>query len=246
MLQKYDEKVDDFLKGKLTESELEEFDLLMKEIPSIAEEVELRQQTQQAFAQIRHAQLKEQLQQLNPEKGKDIQMKSSVRWVWMAAASLLLLITLGIYFYVNNLNIHPQNLYAEYFEPYPNYVDPIERDISDLNEEKRAFLLYEQGNFEKAYQSFESLKTNPSVNSEIYFYQGLAAMESKYKDNVEDLIKTYMSMPNIRFEKQATWYLALHYLQVNEKSKSVLLLESLVAEKAYKAREANELLKVLR
>lgn len=242
MLQKYDDRVDDYLKGNLSEQEM---DTLNKEHPELLEEIEFRKNTTQAFAQNRFSELKQKLQLLNEEKDiVEIKPVNTKKW-WIAAASLALLITVGTLIYINHQAVNSQSLFSEYYEPYPNLVLPIEREVANFNNEKEAFLFYEQEDFENAYLSFEKLQLRENTSDEIYFYQGISALSSKYINSAEEIFQKYISLPDVKFKIQAEWYLALYYIRNEEFSKSLELLKSIRDNGTYKHQEAQLLIKEL-
>lgn len=161
-------------------------------------------------------QLKERLKAIehkNVSKGKSFK-------VWRIAASIALLIGLGI-FYVFLTSNSTENLYASNFEPYPNTLQPVVRDTPG----NPAFIAYEAGNYDTAISEFEILLQNKN-DSDIQFYLAMSFLNSGAFGKALDNLKS-LSTSNTRYLAQVHWYSALAYLKEGDKTLALQSLKTL-------------------
>jgi tetratricopeptide (TPR) repeat protein len=127
-------------------------------------------------------------------------------------------------------------VYAQYYEPYPNVVAPILRSGSTNNE---AFVLYEASEYQEALAIFreQDEKTNT-----FYIGQCLLAMGS-YAE-AADSFKTIKETDS-KFAVPSQWYLALAYLQLDNEKEARAMLYNLKDNKTQYAQKAREMLEAL-
>lgn len=163
--------------------------------------------------------------------------------IWLAAASIVLLLGLS-YFFTMNQKPSTNDLFASYFEPYRNVVQPLERGNEQQDKKTLAFLAYEKGEYEKAIDLFTDLY---ATTKEPYylFYKANALLKLEKANEAVPLLIEHLKTKDTLAEK-TTWYLALAYLKLNDKPNARLTLKKVIADGKYKATEAQELLKAFK
>ena len=226
-----------YLQGKLNEAEEQLFQEYMENDPTFANEIPFHEDLNYAFAKADYDQTKAQLQSFYKEE------KQSVWRKWSIAASVIVLLGLGSLWYVNSSDT-TQNLYAQYFEPYKNTVQPIVRGETTKNMKILAFTAYDDGAYEKAIGFFDDLlASNP--DPVIAFYKANAQMKiGKTNAAIETLKSRIQKTDTIYGEAQ--WYLALGYLKLEDaENAKKSLKEFLETNTRFKREAARELLKAL-
>ncbi|NND34608.1 MAG: hypothetical protein HKN76_18625 [Saprospiraceae bacterium] len=129
-------------------------------------------------------------------------LKSSTTW-WKIAAGLVILV--GIVGLLNKFafNSAAPDLYTQYYEPYPNLLDPIEKGESTSPSLTQ---LYELEN----YEAVISLPMTTAVDS---FYVALSFMELGNQEFATELLQIFSRREDFRFKDAAQWYLALNFLR---------------------------------
>ncbi|MDL5049369.1 hypothetical protein QQ054_25475 [Oscillatoria amoena NRMC-F 0135] len=200
---------------------------------------------QQLIKGIRFSYLQQRLQQLRtlegvlpviqPEAKKGKQIWLAVYWKQAVAVAASLLIC-AVTYVVWNQSASAENLYAEYFTPYPNVIEPIVRNGNEtVTKRTKAFSAYEAGNYEMAATLFTEL-LNEKEEPGILLLLGNANLTlgrtADARSNFVKLINDYSDYDNI-----GKWYLALSYLKDGDvKTAQVLLQEVSNSEYSYAAR----------
>ncbi len=145
------------------------------------------------------------------------------------------------------LNASIKNVIAEALNnPYPAKVTL--NDNGD-NAYKIAMSNFQAKKYDEAIKSFNSLLKTPSISTnekeeEFEFYLGLSYM-SKTPANFEKAILYFDKNGNSRYKEAAEWYKAICLQQTNKTNEAKLLLKNIIANKQWKADEANALLQKL-
>ena len=164
---------------------------------------------------------------------------------YAAAACIALLIAAGIFLPFSQES--SQELYANYFEPYPNVFEPSLRGASSLrgtvaaSQRLEAFQTYEEGDYEKAASLFASLlKENKEPGILLLLGNSNLALgkTAEAKENFKDLITSYDEL-----DIQAKWFLSLCYLKEGQTLQARDLLKELGSTEISYATKAKELLK---
>lgn len=183
----------------------------------------------------------------------EIQKKSKVFGLpkkWLIAASFSLLIGLGFWYVKTNFYPSDEKLFAENFEPYRNIVQPIERSAKEQSIECKAFLAYENGNYYKAINLFNSVKNQKEPY--VSFYKALCYLSLEKPTEAINLLLPLATVKNDEgtfknFHQLSNWYLGLAYLKNNEKKKAISQF-SIIAnlpDSTTKKKESQELLNYL-
>ncbi len=159
------------------------------------------------------------------------------------AASIVLLISLGIYMYTSYWSNSPEQLFASYYEKYPNTVFPINRSNNqEETPELLAFEAYESDNHNKTVELLEELSSQQD-HAYIHFYLGHAYLENNQANKAIQEFKNVITKGQ-DFLNESRWYLALAFLKNDELSKAREILKIISREGKFKANEAKKLLEL--
>jgi tetratricopeptide (TPR) repeat protein len=190
----------------MSPEERQEFEELLKDDESFRNKFEEHKSVFNAFKINEAKKIKAKL------KAHETQESTKKRFIskpviYSIAATFIVLIGMSVYF-----NFFQQDLYKQYFEPYPNVYQPVVR--GDAEESTKAFMYYENKKYTEAQNSFKSLlekEDNPNVR----FYYALSFLnQNQPKQAIDELKK----LKNIKFEFQAEvyWYLALSEIKLEK------------------------------
>ena len=168
---------------------------------------------------------------------------------WLVAASIVFLIGVGFVFVKSNFYPSSEQLYVENFEPYRNIVFPVERSIPSNSIEQSAFVAYENNNYHKAINLFNSIPNNN--DNYVIFYKAMCYMSL---DKTEEAVNLLLSISDnnsgkngTNFEEISTWYLGLAYLKLEQNNDAMEQFKNVTngGEAVFKYEEAENLLKYL-
>ena len=229
--------IEKYLEGTLSPEERKEFDLLLQD-EAFQKEVAFHTDLKKVAEFEDDAQFKQQLKEYESESG--INRNRFLRWI--AAASAVAAI--GLTWWLGNNTSNNEALFGQYFEPYRNIVAPLVRGEKATDTKTKAFLAYENGNFEDAITLFLDLLSN-EANSDYQFYLANAYLAT---DNPE-LAIPLLSDPEIReslVPDKIDWYLALAYLRSDNIEQAREHFAICVAIEGYNAEQARKILETLK
>lgn len=181
--------------------------------------------------------IKQRLQLLDQ---KDSPLK--VKW-WAVAASIAVLFAMAWALGLFTNTAQNDQLYATYFQPYPNVIAPLERSSNNrLSEfQKEAFQLYDQQEYEKASLAFQDLYKKEQEDYAL-FYLIVSTMGNKDYDKAIELFKQKEQWEASEFEYPAKWYAALAYLKLANEKEAVHLLKEIQVSDHALSKSAEKLL----
>lgn len=215
--------------------------------PDFKNELNFRSDLTIAFKAEGRENLKNQLKGFEKKlaKAPSLKKKDAVRFsisrVMLIAASLALLFIAGNWFL--NQSASNDQLYAQFFNDYPNVVAPINKSTSDTDRRGEAFQAYELKNYQDALNRFDQLN---SQDEDILLYQGLCEMALDHPQKAFeyfDLMKNSSSP----YYVPMNWYKALALLKTGKIKESKMFLNIVIQDAKTKAlkSQAIELLGVL-
>lgn len=233
------ELIHNYFEGTLSDSEREVFEYSIKNDPEFLNEFNFQKELQNTLKKEERRKTKEFLKNIDSvsTSGKG---KINNRTVWLAAASIILIIGFSLWIaYFNSTNFSTEQLYSAYYKPYENVVHPLERGEETADLKSEAFLAYESGNYELALSLFNELKLQ---SSEAYynFYTAIALMALEKFEEAKPLLHNYIVAEG-ELKDRAYWYLALTYLRLEETEKAKEQLDVLIELEGFKYNDANEL-----
>lgn len=226
-----------YIKGKLTSEEQQEFDNLIQNNPDFKLEVEEYRDIHQAFKQKENEDLKDFLRSIDKAQ-KPLETNKNTKLIAFLTAACLII---GAFLFLNRTP-SPDEMYAAYYEPYPNVLQPIVRGEAQASSE--AFRAYENKNYAEAEVAFaELLKTNSDANLEFYY-----AMTLLNQDKFEEAkrILNRLKSKEQDFLAETYWYSALIALKQNDLVLAKKELEALSnINSMFKQKDRERLLKSL-
>lgn len=214
---------------QLTASEQELFEQRLQDV-AFKKELDLQGDLKMAFKAEGRKQLKNQLNDFEKkiQKQKVSTTSSPARFsigrILTIAASLIFLIIAG--YWLSNRVPSNDQLFAAYFEDYPNVVAPISKGNNNEDLQTRAFQTYELKQYSEALALISKL---PDQDETTAFYKGLCAL---HLNQAQEAIKHFQTIKNtsLSIYQAGRWYQALALLKLDEKAAAILLLENVRTE----------------
>lgn len=207
--------IDKYLLGQLSLEEQKDFDVRMSN-DLFAQEVSSMRAAQLILKKKGEEKFRAEFSQIDVEMDKNSTISKppktlpSLKWIIGIALLALLVYLLSLLFFQEK----PQNdiLFAEYFEPMPNMVAPIEKNNTSPGTYDMAFQSYERGNYQEAIRLFENLDNRSDA---VVFYQGLSFLGMDQANDAIPFLEQISPLPNSDFSDAAQWYLLLSYLYID-------------------------------
>lgn len=243
------ELIEKYFTDTLTDEERLLFENLLQNDREFKEEFLFHKDVKKALALNK----RESIRQTMKELDKEMDEKKSVFTLrnWLIAASVVALFGLSYFFYNQYQSNQPESLFTQNFQPYKNVVHPIVRGEKDENIEAKAFSAYQNGDYYKAINLFNSIES-PDVNS-VNFYKAMSFLAlGKHSEAIDLLLPlaTQKDPENAKFKWNAVsnWYLGLAYLGNHENKKAISQFLVVVNHPTcdYKKEEAKILLSKLK
>jgi len=138
------------------------------------------------------------------------------KW-WYAAASLVALVAVAATLYLQTpRNITNDSLFTQYYNS-ENIVDQTRGDQNIVE----AVIKFQQKDFASASELFKSILDKDNSNIAVWFYYGIANIETKNYDNSIKAFNTIIKQNDNLYIEHAEWYLGLCYLKNNQKDKAI-------------------------
>ncbi|MCW5516891.1 tetratricopeptide repeat protein [Muriicola sp. Z0-33] len=237
-----EELINKYFLEELSSKELEQFQVLLEEDAEFKEQFQFEKEVRKVIVSKERSKLKSKLQELEEELEPPEAIR---RFPWRPlsiAASIMVLIGLG-WFMLKPDRTDLQGLYSSNYDIYPNTVFTITRGDSINTLERRAFVAYESGEFEKAINLFEELSV-PDKKDYLDFYLGQSFLQLEKTDKAAQSFLLAIKS-NSEFVSESRWYLALTYLKMEDTIKAKLTLEELIEAGDFRKEAAEQLLSEL-
>jgi len=243
------EWIEHYLSSGITPEEKQQMEKRMDADPELKSKYEKHKLL---ISGIRYAHLQDKIKQLRTlestlppveiKQGKEIPFANF--WKPLAAAAALALVITS--YVLINQPPKPEELYAQYFQPYPNVFEPTLRGTEDETLSKRTlgFRAYDQADYQKAVFLFkESLKEkeDPGILLLLGNANLVLGNVEEAQGNFLTLIKNFDEL-----DAQAKLYLGLSYLKQGDGKKAKLILQELGDPSATYSKKAKELLNNLK
>jgi hypothetical protein len=243
------EMIEQYLDGKLSGTELLNFENRLKTDQEFANEVETTRDVNyflQKKAKIDN--FKELISEVSEDYFNDENIEEKKRnnfWYLKIAAIALILIGMGISFYLILKPVTLKELYAQYYKPYNTDVYT-RSDNSDSSLLNLALQKYQQKEYSNALELFSKLQSVDSNKIVISFYNGISYLETDKYEKAISLLKLASSDSSNALYNQAQWYLTMAYLKSEKPKEVILILEKQIKEKSFYSEKASEILEELK
>ncbi len=245
-----DEIIEQYLLGLLDGQLLEEFNTKLQTDTSFRKEVALEQAMVRNIRTAGRQELRAQLNNFHLEMNNSTAtLEAKIlripiwqsRFFWIAASVLVLLATTILWLQTSTPT--PTALATAYYKPYAVLGNYSQRGGQSQTETEQAFESYTQARYTESIQRFRRI-LEKEKNEEILFYLGNAYLGAGQS---REAIETFVAYRNqyTEFRTDATWYLALSYLQDNQPTTAQLLLVQLSSTPNPYQEKAQEILSKL-
>lgn len=253
------ELLDKFVNQELNSQEKEELKALIKKDPEFKKEFVQEKAMQATIRARKKAQLKQELQgfaqatkakQANQETQSEQPKKAKIiglntRRIVMAIAASLTLVLVSYFVFQNQTDY--AGLYADNYKVYSYGLSMKRGNEENLIEGEKAYLAKD---FQQAITYFlpmlkesdEKLKEAGFSKSLVHMYLGNSYLNTdQYQLAVQSFQKVVDSNDDT-FQKDATWYLALSYLKLEDKGNAKQYLNQVIQEKSIYSKDAQKIL----
>ncbi|WCO02808.1 tetratricopeptide repeat protein [Psychroserpens ponticola] len=227
----------------LSEEEQKLFDNLIKTDSDFKNKVDFEVRVNNAIHKKEHQKLKQHFKNLDHSIKKE--SKTPKKRIWLVAASIGLIVVLTFTYTYFNKEYSSEALYASYYEPAKNIVQPIVRNENSKTEKVEAFIAYQKEDYVEAEKLFNKLYTS-TEDSELLFYEGISLLELNETDVAISKFKAHLKYKDAVSE-MTPWYLALAYLKNDDIKNAKMILTKFVEDTSvtFKKEDAKTLLKKL-
>ncbi|NNF35670.1 MAG: hypothetical protein HKN68_16300 [Saprospiraceae bacterium] len=235
------ELIDGFLRKELMKSQLEEFNDRLND-QSFKDELTYREDLKVAANAIVREERKSILQdeEASIQDHNDNKPDTSFnkKWLWPLLIIAILLISYLGYKSAKDNPVDSPALFAEYFEPFPNVINPIEMGVEQ--EVAGPFQLYEQQLYQEAIDAFNQ---NNDLSESEKFYLGLSYLYIDETALARNIFSEINGNPSHRFHQASEWYLSGIFIKEKRISEALETLEKIRDEAGHPfAVKAEELL----
>ncbi len=228
--------IEKYFQNKLSASELENFQELIKTDSAFKTEFEFQKNIKLAFRNENRAALKKEFQKI------DFSEKKSWKATFLIAASFALVFAIGSYFYTSN-KVSNQQLFAQNFEPYPNVMHPVVRGGENSTEIEKAFVYYENQDY---YLFIEALEKNPFTKPDYTFYLANAYLVKNNTTKAIVLLEKYLAYSTIQYKADAHWYLGLALIKNKEYTEAKKHLQEVINLHHFNTEKAKIIITILK
>ena len=246
MNEQWHKEIDTYFRNQMTEEEARLFEIKREEDQAFNLAVEQYLEDRANIALSLKASLKEQVKQLY-EESKEVSDNPSkvIKLPWRRysiAASLFVILGIGLWWMSQNTAKDASSLYASYYE------NPIISNARSVEEAKvnweSIVSMYSNSRNQELIPLLEAYIENGEGSiAEAKVYLGICFLELS---EINSAIQTFSSVnPNSSYFPSAQWYLALSHLKNSEVEKAKTELAKIVQKGGYKSVEAADILKNL-
>ena len=211
-----EDKKEKYIQGKLSQEEHESFEkeLTADESKEMAFELGVRKGVEEVVSK----DLREKVAQFEHRRST-----SGIRpWQLGIAASILLIASFTYLFTRGS-----QDLYSNYYEPYPNFEVTALRGADGEALIIQAYKAYDEQNYVLASEKFEEhLETNKEDVASRFFY-GITLMENGEFNSAITNFGAVIEDDSRDYLNAAKWYAALCYLSIDDANAAISLLDQL-------------------
>ena len=239
-----EELIQAYWKNKLDKEGKVEFDHLFETDPEFRKEVEFHQDMNAAFSAMDRERVKRKLQEFETQINAEQQQKK-YKW-WLAAACILVIVGVSLTTFFGGSET-PNQLYADYFEPYPNVIVPTVRNAETSEEANvaAAFNYYDNRQYADAATAFYKLYQADSKDY-AFFYHSVSLMAVGNTQKAITTLESHRWNEPENYQTMTHWYLGLGYLKLQDKEKAITHLEKVANSSKPLAKQAKEIIQKLK
>jgi tetratricopeptide (TPR) repeat protein len=218
---KHSASIEQYLANEMAPAEREAFKNELRSNPGLVQELKLAQSIDSAISREDVIDLRQKLiAAINAgqatKAGVPVVHIYSRKW-WYAAASLLALCAVVATLYLQtSRSVSSESLFTQYYNS-ENIVDLTRGDENIVE----AVIKFQQKEYSTASQLFKHILDKDKSNIAVWFYYGIANIETKNYNNSINAFNTIIKQNDNLYIEHAEWYLGLCYLKNNQKDKAI-------------------------
>jgi tetratricopeptide (TPR) repeat protein len=238
--------IEKYLANDLSDSERAAFEAQMKTDSVLAEEVALHRDVLIGLEAHFNNKLKHSLQDIELELRQEEKQKPAPvfrlnsRMIMAIAASFVVLLV-AAYLLFNAVAPSNQELFATYYQPYPNIVSPIQRSEMPVAV-NQGMLYYENGQFEVAIDEFSQQLAKDPANTTLLFYRGVSQLSLENPRAALTDLQQVVQLQDARFTHPAQWYISLAQLKLGNTAEASATLRQVAQSDSGYSQKAQQLL----
>jgi tetratricopeptide (TPR) repeat protein len=218
---KHSASVEQYLSGEMLPAERENFEREVASNPGLAAELRLSRAIDSALLKDDIIDFRKKILVANKENKKEQRdvpvVRLYARKIWYAAASFILLATLGstLYFSVPSGN-STDNLFKQYYSS-ENLIDVTRAGDANIVE---AVIKFQEKDYQLSARLFQKILEKDSDNIACWFYFGISSIETENFEQAEKAFNHIIADNENLYVEHAEWYLGLSYLKSNQLDKA--------------------------
>jgi tetratricopeptide (TPR) repeat protein len=233
--------INNYFNQMLAETDANAFEKRLKTDAAFSKAVNEYQATAAILNTVREREQKAFLSAINAtippfEMEKPVR-RLNYRW-WAMAATGLVLISVGLWFFRGNTEGSLKSVAKDYFEPYPALGITRGDEAKDVTND--ALRTYAVNDFKQAIPLLEkSFQLNK--DSVFLFYKSIAYLGNGQSAEAAPILNSLQNSDKVPIES-VEWYLALAYIDLKQKEKALILLKKAANTEGGYQTKAKELL----
>jgi tetratricopeptide (TPR) repeat protein len=233
--------IEEYLRGELSPEEQASFESSLEEDSELREKVEIHRKIRNGIEmgfnkELKDLLIEEESKLPRPKDNDTNRIRTLYPIIGVAAAISLLIIA---FFTLRTENVDNSELFAEYYQPYPNVEAPISRSEDN---ESNPYALYEKGAYAEALNQFSEIQSINFDEPAIIFYAAICQLELGLTDDSISSFKQLLELEANKYTRPAKWYLALVYLKSDQSSQAISYLNELTTFDDVYAKRAIQIL----
>ena len=229
------EKIDDYVLGNLSGTELQDFEARLQTDSDLRYEVEQQQLIRKALSDKESMGFRKLLAAIDEKvtadsktptikMTKDLPASHKSSWkFWKIASVFVVLIglTCAIWFWPKN----DSNLFNDYYTPYPATDLTRGENVTSSTTDAKLASYYRKGKYDQTISLLEDkLKNNPS-DERLKLYLGNSYLNTDQEEKALLLFETFENTSSYFYDAQ--WFAALTYIKINSPEKAMPILTTL-------------------
>lgn len=232
------EQIETYLAGRMPDREKIDFEAQMEEDPELTREVQLHADLARGLNEPDMEQLRATIQKVIRSQGRPtIPFIRQYHRHLIAACIILILGVIAMVQFTHQPT--PQQLFAQYFEPYPDVLTS--RDDTDLEPRLlEAMALYNRQEYDLASPLFEQIVEAGNATELVYLYYGVNELARGEGERALELLNSAESHTILEYDFK--WYLVLTQLKMGNEEQAKAELTGLTKTKFKYSGKAQKLL----
>ena len=215
------DRLQGYLDGDLTATEREAFEEEVARNPDLRERLALHRRLEIALGDSKEEKVEADLAAIMAELPHNLQddqappRRGRSSGYFAIAASLAILLVGAWFFFLRGCSA-PEELYAQHYTAYDGSTELRSENGIPKSLLSSAFDTYNEGNYREALQRFAQILKLAPGNPRALFYQGICQMETGAFAPAGESFRRVLADGQNLYLSQASWYLAMTCLKVND------------------------------